>query len=171
MFGIGPAKVQLRAADSSVPPRRRLLLLSVLLLTSSRNVLAHETGPHDFAELRTSWAFEPGVVIPLIIAAWLYVQGIRRLRAASPHALGAVEIWCYAIGWLTLVVALVSPLHPWGSVLFSAHMTQHELLMLVAAPLLVLGRPMVVFLWALPRRAAREITSWTKASGWRAVWS
>ena len=28
-----------------------------------------------------------------------------------------------------------------GSVLFSAHMVQHELLMLVAAPLLVLGQP------------------------------
>ena len=43
-------------------------------------------------------------------------------------------------GWLTLALALVSPLHPMGEVLFSAHMTQHELLVVVAAPLLVLGR-------------------------------
>jgi putative membrane protein len=29
-------------------------------------------------------------------------------------------------------------------------MTQHEILMLVSAPLLVLGRPLIAFLWALP---------------------
>jgi cytochrome c oxidase assembly factor CtaG len=51
---------------------------------------------------------------------------------------------------MALVVALVSPLHPWGRALFAAHMTQHEILMLIAAPLLVLGRPMIAFLKALP---------------------
>ena len=60
-------------------------------------------------------------------------------------------------GWLALVVALVSPLHPWGNVLFSAHMTQHEILMLVAAPLLVLGRPVVAFLKALPPGWVRRL--------------
>ena len=53
------------------------------------------------------------------------------------------EAAAFAGGWLALAVALVSPLHPWGNVLFSVHMIQHELLMLVAAPLLVLGRPVV----------------------------
>jgi cytochrome c oxidase assembly factor CtaG len=142
---------------------------AVLVFLAAANVaLAHETGPHDFNELRTSWAFEPGVVIPLLLAGWLYLRGFRRLRRASPNALGGIELSCYIAGWLTLVVALVSPLHPWGSVLFSAHMTQHELLMLVAAPLLVLGRPMIPFLWALPRSAAREVSGWATA-GWRRV--
>ncbi|HEX4667412.1 MAG TPA: cytochrome c oxidase assembly protein, partial [Chthoniobacterales bacterium] len=86
------------------------------------------------------------------------------------HAIGAMEISCFVAGWLTLVIALVSPLHPWGSVLFSAHMTQHELLMLLAAPLLVLGRPLIPFLWALPRSTARWISGWTKACWWRATW-
>jgi cytochrome c oxidase assembly factor CtaG len=52
---------------------------------------------------------------------------------------------------------MVSPLHPLGGALFSAHMVQHELLMALAAPLLVLGRPVIPLLWALPigwRRAA-----------------
>ena len=51
---------------------------------------------------------------------------------------------------------------PAGRALFSAHMAQHELLMVVAAPLLVLGRPIVAFLWAVPmpwRRAAGNIVS------------
>ncbi|HEX4667305.1 MAG TPA: cytochrome c oxidase assembly protein, partial [Chthoniobacterales bacterium] len=126
---------------------KRLSLAPFLFIATTASVLAHETEPHDFAELRNDWAFEPGVVIPLALFAWLYIRGFRRLRQVSPEALGGVEAWCYAAGWLTLVVALVSPLHPWGSVLFSAHMTQHELLMLVAAPLLVLGRPLIPFLW------------------------
>ena len=35
---------------------------------------------------------------------------------------------------------------------FSMHMAQHELLMLVGAPLLIVGRPIVPWLWALPIR-------------------
>jgi putative membrane protein len=133
-------------------------------------LLAHEIGPSNFEELRYWWAFEPGVVVPLAVTALLYAIGVVRLRGVNTRAIGAVEISCFAAGWLTLVIALVSPLHPWGAVLFSAHMTQHELLMLVAAPLLVLGRPMLVFLWALPKSAAREISSWTKASAWQQIW-
>ena len=56
--------------------------------------------------------------------------------------------------------------------LFSVHMVQHELLMLVAAPLVVLGRPLVPLLWALPRglrvRAARATRP---ARLWRLVTS
>src|SRR3954453_22377254 len=146
-----------------------LLPVFALLLSASVSS-AHEIGPENFDELRTAWAFEPGVVIPLLLAGWLYVRGFRRLRRASQHALGATEAWCYGVGWLTLVIALVSPLHPWGSVLFSAHMTQHELLMLVAAPLLVLGRPIIPFLWALPRSTARTIAAWGNNSSWQRIW-
>jgi putative membrane protein len=69
-----------------------------------------------------------------------------------------------------LFVALVSPLHPWGRVLFSAHMTQHEVLMLIAAPLLVLGRPMAAFLWALPREWSHRVAGWSNGRAWRGVW-
>jgi cytochrome c oxidase assembly factor CtaG len=86
-------------------------------------------------------------------------RGVRRWEAA-----------CFALGWLTLVAALVSPLHPWGSVLFSAHMVQHELLMLVAAPLLVLGRPVIAMLKAFPAHIARGASRWTTASSWRRFW-
>ncbi|MFL6538490.1 MAG: cytochrome c oxidase assembly protein [Chthoniobacterales bacterium] len=132
--------------------------------------LAHEVGPANFDELKYWWAFEPGTVIPLLLSALLYAIGAIRLRRVNKHAIGAVEISCFAAGWLTLVIALVSPLHPWGAVLFSAHMTQHELLMLVAAPLLVLGRPLVPFLWALPKSAARELGSWSRATWWQRIW-
>ena len=76
----------------------------------------------------------------------------------------------FALGWIALVIALCSPIHAWGSVLFSAHMTQHEILMLIAAPLLVLGRPVVPFLWALPRSTARSVARFSKGSAWQPVW-
>jgi cytochrome c oxidase assembly factor CtaG len=56
----------------------------------------------------------------------------------------------FAAGWLALGVALVSPLHEIAERYFYAHMIEHELLMAVAAPLLVLSRPLAAFAWAIP---------------------
>jgi putative membrane protein len=132
---------------------------------------AHEIGPANLQELNEWWVFEPGVVAPLALTAVLYGLGVWRLRSAANTAFGFAEIACFIAGWVTLIIALVSPLHPWGAVLFSAHMTQHELLMLVAAPLLVLGRPVIPFLWALPRSTARAIALWAKNSSWQRIWN
>jgi cytochrome c oxidase assembly factor CtaG len=68
---------------------------------------------------------------------------------------GNLRVGCFWAGWSVLVLALVSPLHSWGTVLFSAHMVQHELLMLIAAPLLVLARPMPTLLRGMPKQWLR----------------
>ncbi len=103
------------------------------------------------------WEFDPGVVTPLVISALLYARGahIQRIPARREH----VYFWC---GWTALALALVSPLHPLGEELFSAHMVQHEILMLVAAPLLVLSRPLVTFLWGMPFEWRRKVGQWAK---------
>jgi putative membrane protein len=49
-------------------------------------------------------------------------------------------------------------------------MVQHELLMVAAAPLLILGRPLVPFLWALPMRWRRVLGTWSAAQPVRAAW-
>jgi putative membrane protein len=51
----------------------------------------------------------------------------------------------------------VSPLAWLSDLLFSAHMTQHEILMLVAAPLLVFGQPLLAMLWAVPARRRSRV--------------
>jgi len=50
-------------------------------------------------------------------------------------------------------------------------MVQHELLMVVAAPLLVLGRPLVPMLWSLGRGGRTRVGALGKAAWWRAIWS
>lgn len=148
-------------------------LLLVLMLMLIARTSAHEleiVGPQNTSELLRAWTFEPGVIIPIVTSAVLYSLGVFRLRQASPKSVRKSDIVYFALGWAALVLALVSPVHAWGSVLFSAHMTQHELLMLVTAPLLVLGRPVVPFLWALPRSWAITLARWSKFGAWEKTW-
>jgi cytochrome c oxidase assembly factor CtaG len=58
----------------------------------------------------------------------------------------------YCGGWLGLVGGLVSPLHWLGEHLFTFHMIEHEIIMAVSAPLLVLANPVGPMLWSLPHR-------------------
>ena len=134
--------------------------------------LAHEGKPHTPRDLLTNWGLEPFVIASLALSAWLYFLGARRLWRESAVGLGIRkwEAMAYAAGWLALFIALVSPLHPLGSVLFSAHMSQHEILMLVAAPLLVLGRPLIAFIWALPLNWRRKVGGAAKARPLQSVW-
>jgi putative membrane protein len=136
-----------------------LLLLPALAIAHSGEPLE----PHD---LWSAWAFDPGVVIPLALAAFLYLRGARVSRGISPSQ--QAFFWA---GWVALALALVSPLHPLGGVLFSAHMAQHEILMLVAAPLLVLSRPLVAFLWGLPFDWRRTVGAWSKARPIEKTWA
>jgi putative membrane protein len=135
-------------------------------------LLIHGGQPHDWHDLARAWSFEPLVVIGLVSSAALFVIGLSRLWSEAPKR-KAVRSWdalCFVGGWLALFVALVSPLHAWGRVLFSAHMSQHEVLMLVAAPLLVLGRPLVVFLWAFPVNWSRRLGNLAKVGWVQGAW-
>lgn len=117
--------------------------------------------PHD---LWSAWSLEPLVLLVIGLSAALYARGVRRLwgRAGVGRGIPRWRAYCFAAGLAALFVALVSPLDALGGVLFSAHMVQHEVLMLVAAPLLVLGLPLIPFLWALPLRGRRRLGRWAK---------
>ena len=133
---------------------------------------AHGAGPQGWGEVWGLWELEPAVLTLLALSAGLYARGVARVWRAAGRGRGVTRraAACFAGGWAALVVALVSPMHPLGEQLFSAHMTQHEVLMLVAAPLLVLGQPLVAFAWALPKRAVQRLGAWAKAPAWRRAW-
>lgn len=86
------------------------------------------------------------------------LRGWRRLRAAGHGA--AAPGWrlaAYVAGLAALAGALLTPLDDLAAELFSAHMAQHLLLTMTAAPLLLLGNPLPIVLWGLPRRARRAL--------------
>jgi putative membrane protein len=110
--------------------------------------------------LLLEWSFDPAIVIPLVATAVLYWLGVGELWDRE-RGRGA-RVWearCFWAGWIALALALISPLHQLGELLFSMHMTQHEILMLVAAPLIVLGKPGLVILKAFPPHTASRISA------------
>jgi putative membrane protein len=104
------------------------------------------------AEASASWGAEPWVLACLALSLLLYLAGLVRVYARARLGRPAMlrQAACFGAGWLAMAVALASPLDAAGSLSFAAHMVQHELLMIVAAPLLVLGRPLGVWIWSLP---------------------
>jgi putative membrane protein len=96
------------------------------------------------------WLADPFLLVPLIGVGLAYVVGYRRLakRRHTQHRRDGL----FVVGYATLVVALISPLHSVGEQYFSVHMVQHLLLSLLAPPLLLLSCSMPVLLWALPAR-------------------
>jgi putative membrane protein len=90
----------------------------------------------------------------LVVASLLYVRGVAVVwrRAGRGALVGTWRVIAFATGMVALALALLSPLDALAHVLFSAHMVQHVTLMLIVAPLLVVGAPLLPFLWALPRR-------------------
>jgi putative membrane protein len=73
----------------------------------------------------------------------------RRIGRLAPASFGA--------GLLTIFVAIGSGLAAYDDSNFSAHIVQHVLLMMVAPPLLCIGRPTTVLAQAAPRRAQRIV--------------
>lgn len=149
--------------------------LLVLTLAASPAAFAHPpgaTGP-GWGELLRQWSVEPWVIVLLAASGGLYARGIARLwREAGPRrGIAARQAAAFAGGWLALVLALVSPLDGLGARLFSAHMVQHEVLMLVAAPLLVIGRPLAAWAWGLPKAALGGFMRVFRSRGWASSWS
>ena len=126
--------------------------LLLLLLLAPPLAGAHAPQPADAPVPAIGWSFEPWVLACLGASLLLYVAGLFRLwrKAGAGRGLGMARASSFGAGWLALVAALVSPLDALGGHLFSAHMVQHEVLMILAAPLLVIGRPLAVWTWALP---------------------
>ena len=112
--------------------------------------------------------FDPWIVAPLAASAGLYAIGVRRLwrRAGTGRGIARREAACFTAGWCALALALLSPIDHLGEHLLSMHMVQHELLMVVAAPLLVLSRPLEAFTWGLPAGWREPIASGLR---WRPV--
>ena len=104
-----------------------------------------------------SWSWDPTILAFLLLTIWAYYEIARRFRPRP------WQTRYFAGAMLSLVAALVSPIDAGSAYLFTIHMVQHMLLLLVAAPLLALSVPPAFLgrLYGIPQ-AARVL---------HAVWS
>ena len=109
-----------------------------------------------------------GVLVALMLASALgYAIGVARLwrRAGVGRGISGHEVFRFTCGWGVLAAALLSPIDTLAEGSFAVHMVQHELLMVVAAPLLVASRPFEAWAWALRDGGVRMLSA--LAVGWR----
>jgi putative membrane protein len=151
--------------DDLVVHRLTLLLLGLLAPCAAR---AHAgEGAHDPVE----HAFLVFLVAALIAGAFFYARGVRTLwsKAGVGRGVRRGEAVAFALGWAALAASLLSPIDAWAERSFAIHMIQHELLMVVAAPLIVLGRPLEAWTWAASSSVRRLFATTMKASALRAL--
>lgn len=111
----------------------------------------------------TNWSLDPSLVY-VGLAAGLYLVGSRR-RLGRPTPLQAVSFFA---GLLTIVIALDSPIDAYADQLFWVHMLQHVLLLTVAPPLVLLGRPWPTMWRALPIKQRTSLARTLAQAGWTA---
>jgi cytochrome c oxidase assembly factor CtaG len=119
-----------------------------------------------------AWPIEPPFYA-VLVAAVLYWLGGRR-RVSGPH--GHEQAWrtaAFALGLVSILAAVDSPLDPLADKLFAAHMAQHVLLIAVAPPLLVVSAPWMRLWQPLPlgfrRAVARAVALSPRARLLRAL--
>jgi putative membrane protein len=143
----------------------RVILIAGTIAATSASLAAHGSA----ADAGRTSGWDVAVLLMLGAGAALYAIGSSRLAARGARVRRA-ERGAFWVGWAALVVAVSPPFDRIVSVLFSAHMAQHELLMLVGAPLGVVGRPIVPWLWALPGRMRPATGAGLRRDAIVAVW-
>ena len=147
---------------------KAVTIMLASLVGAAMSAHAHPLGSAGADAAR--WTFDPWILTPLALALLLYGLGVTRLQIRTGStAQRGWQIAAYAAGWLALAGALVSPLHWLGEHLFTFHMIEHEIVMAVAAPLLVLARPGGILLWGTPRALRLATGKATRAAqgAWR----
>lgn len=149
-----------------------LKLLALLLALLAQPAQAHGISDVDPGSL---WSYDPWLLAPLYAVGIGFYIGTQRLwrHAGGGRGVSFRQVAAFWTGWLTAALAVTSPLHWLGERLFAAHMVEHELLMVVAAPLMAFARINGPMLWSLPasfRPAAGRILNWPiLAAPWRFV--
>ena len=90
----------------------------------------------------------------------LHVGLVARAQPEQATETGdAPRLAFYYGGLFSLALALMSPIDFLGGQLLLMHMVQHKILVMLAAPLVWLGNPFPIALWALPWPVRRSFTA------------
>ena len=104
------------------------------------------SAPSLFSLLVSRWAPSSPVLVMSVASVGLYALGVRRAGPRWPVRRTA----SFLGGIGCVVLALQSGIDAFDDRMLSVHMVEHMLLLLVAPPLLLGGRPLILALRALP---------------------
>jgi putative membrane protein len=110
----------------------------------------------------SDWSLDPSLAY-VWLAGYLYVLGSRGRNRPDP-----LQAACFFASLLTIVIALDSPIDYYADQLFWVHMLQHVLLLTVAPPLFLLGRPWPRMWRALPLDMRTTLARTVARSRWMA---
>jgi putative copper resistance protein D len=100
----------------------------------------------------TTWTFEPVPAALLIASAAAYIGGVRRLGQQPNKPRWPARCTISFLSGLTLIwLVVLGPIGAFDDIFFWSHMIQHIVLMMLAAPLLLLGNPILLLLRVSPR--------------------
>ena len=108
--------------------------------------------------------FSPEIFVGLILAAFIYAVGLKRMTPQQRRA----RLWRHIAffgGLVALGIALQSPIEPIADHLFVVHQVEHMLLRTVGPLLLMLSLPQPVLMRGLPGWARRGIAQPLVTSG------
>jgi putative membrane protein len=121
--------------------------------------LAHTGQPLAPHDLWGAWNLDPVLVVGFLLAALAYRAG---WAGGARRGSDTVRARCFTGALAAVGIALVSPLDAAAGSLASAHMVQHVLLLLVAAPLLALSAPLGTLLRGSPLVVRRAAGRWRR---------
>ena len=113
--------------------------------------------PLTWLRLLTEWKWDWLFVVPAALGLGLYLWGVWRLRARG-HRWPAVRTWSWCVGGIgTAVIAGMSSLGAYDTVLFSVHMVQHMILTMITPVFLAIGAPVTLLLRNLGGPGRRQV--------------
>lgn len=104
----------------------------------------------NYSDFFLSWNFSTPQAFIFLLFFFSYIIGSIKLISISSYRISRLFVYTFS-GLILLAFSLVGPLDSYSDDLFTMHMAQHITLAMFAAPLILLGRPMPIYLWALPR--------------------
>jgi cytochrome c oxidase assembly factor CtaG len=115
--------------------------------------------PLTALRLLTEWSLDWWLVVGLAIPAVLYAAGLFRLRRRGDHWPVRRSVAFFGGGLGTAAIATLSGLGAYDTVLFSVHVVQHMILMMVTPMFMALGAPVTLALRTLPWRPRTVLLS------------
>jgi cytochrome c oxidase assembly factor CtaG len=159
-IALGAAALAVTAVVRSLTGDGPLLPYSLCRAGHPDEVLPPLTG----SRILSSWLWNPLATILAVGAAILYATGLRRIGTTARQASWpAWRIGSFYAGLAATLVAVSSSVAVYDMTLFWAHMVQHLMLIMVAPVLIVMGRPLSLFVEASGEQPRRRMTRFMKS--------